>query len=161
MVNQDNLEQLGKVMQFAQDKLRFLSNIEFRIYSEIARKSLGYGEVAATLSLNSLFDFASKPTAIKALKSLQEQNLIKRIKQQEVGPKQAYIYSIVFRQDLGMPYIQLGKSKKEEAKELDKAFDVWWKTLTLDEKNEIGSIIEGFTYFKNQIYKKEKDDRNN
>ena len=48
---------------------------------------------------------------IKALKSLQEQNLIKRIKQQEIGPKQAYEYSIVFRQDLDMPYIQLLKKQ--------------------------------------------------
>jgi len=37
----------------------------------------------------------SKPTVVKALKNLQDNGLIKRTKRNNVGPKQAYRYSIV------------------------------------------------------------------
>jgi phage replication O-like protein O len=149
---QNNWQRYGQVMQFAVDKLQDLSNIEFRIYSTIARKTFGYNQTSARISITDLDHIAKNKAVIKALKSLQEKNLIKRIKGQELGPKQAYEYSIVFRQDLGMPYIQLGLSKKQLKEQFEKAFDDWYSKLPIDSSIRKLNLIDKYNYFRKEVY---------
>ena len=95
-----------------------LNNIEIRVYNAIIRRTFGYGKVEARISIADLSYIAKNKAIIKALKSLQEQNLIERIKAQELGPKQAYTYRIVFREDLGMPFIKVKESNKDKEKRI-------------------------------------------
>ena len=143
----NNWQAIGQLYQYSIDNFD-LTMPEERIYNQIIRKSFGYGNTSCTLPLKDIK--LSKPAAIKALKSLEYQGYISRIKAKQLGPKTAYEYKINFLE--GMPYIKTKKSKKDKQIEFDKLFNEWDMQLTADKKQKIGNLVERIKYYKENIY---------
>ena len=128
----------GKMFQEIIDKDLLkgkLKHLEYIVCTIIIRKSFGCGQTDCELPLKELKEVASKPSLIKALRSLQDKGYIERIEGKEYGPKTAYRYRIVFRE--GMPYVKIKESKKDREKRIVKeAYEIYDK-LSLEEKKSI------------------------
>ncbi len=147
---EDNTQELnawqavGIYTQFAIEETiakRMKAN-EQLVYISLIRASFGYREVQCTMQISRLMEMTrlSKPTAIKMLHKLQENNYIARIQSnKEMGPKKAYIYRIVFQASL--PFITF-KERTNKSEPVSKDTEAKFNALSEEAQNNIISDIK-------------------
>jgi DNA-binding transcriptional ArsR family regulator len=113
-------ENIGKFYNFIlkQDDLK---PIHRDVYMLLAKYSFGYTKdikFEITISLVQISEQLniSRPTAMRALSELEERKLIKRIKWQDFGPKQAYKYKVIFPKDF---HIKIKNTNKKQCNNND------------------------------------------
>jgi predicted transcriptional regulator len=117
-------ENIGKFYKHIRKKeYNHIKNTHKMVYLLMVEYSFGYTnniQYEITLSMLKIVEELgmNRATVSSALKSLQDNNLIRRIKWQIVGPKQSYKYAVIFPKDFHITTTVTGS--KEFSKEIDK-----------------------------------------
>lgn len=118
----ENIGKFYKAIRKIQQKHDDIKSLDVSIYMLLAEYSFGYmNNIQYELSISiakimTELNTKTNKAVIKSLKKLQDYNLIKRVKWQDIGPKQSYKYMIIMPQGYNISHKQHCNTGSEQYK---------------------------------------------
>ena len=119
-------QSIGSVVQYYIDN-NILTPIEFTILVLLTRESFGRIENYIQIGIKDicLRTNSSKPTVIRAIKSMIDKNVITRIENQTLGSRTNYMYSVVFKKEINGINLKNSADNIKKRAEASMAKDTW------------------------------------